>query len=131
LATLILAGLCLTAGGCLERQMTITSQPEGALVYVSDVELGRTPVTVPFTWYGDYDIILRLDGYETLQTHAKLYPPIYEVPPWDLLSEIAPWTYRDKRYLHYTLRQAVSPQDDELIQRAENMRQENLRPVKR
>ena len=39
---LILAGLCLTAGGCLERQMTITSQPEGALVYVSDVEVGRT-----------------------------------------------------------------------------------------
>jgi hypothetical protein len=131
LATLILAGLCLMVGGCLERQMTITSQPAGALVYVSDVEVGRTPVTVPFTWYGDYDIILRLDGYEALQTHAKLCPPIYEVPPLDLLSEIAPWTYRDNRYLHYTLRPAVLPQDDELIQRAENMRQENLRPVKR
>jgi hypothetical protein len=127
---LILAGLCLAAGGCLERQMTITSQPAGALVYVSDVEVGRTPVTLPFTWYGDYDIILRLDGYETLKTHAKIYPPIYEVPPFDLLSELAPWTYRDRRYLDYTLHPLSLPADEKLIQQAENMRQENLRPVK-
>lgn len=131
LGTLLLAGLCLTAGGCLEREMTITSQPPGALVYVSDVEVGRTPVTLPFTWYGDYDIILRLDGYETLQTHAYFHPPMQETPPLDLLAEIAPWTFTDRRYLHFDLHEAVLPDDDTLIHRAEQLREENLQPVKR
>jgi predicted ATPase len=72
--------------GCVERELTITSQPEGALVYVSDVEVGRTPVTIPFTWYQNYDVILRMDGYQTLKTHARLTPPWYEVPPLDLLQ---------------------------------------------
>ncbi|MCJ7545101.1 MAG: PEGA domain-containing protein [Phycisphaerae bacterium] len=131
LGTLLLVGLCLTVGGCLEREMTITSQPPGALVYVSDVEVGRTPVTLPFTWYGDYDIIVRLDGYQTLQTHASIYPPIQETPPWDLLAEIAPWTFTDRRYLHFDLHEATLPDDGTLIQRAEQMRGENLQPVKR
>jgi hypothetical protein len=131
MVALLLAGLCLTLGGCLEREMTITSEPAGALVYVSDVEVGRTPVTVPFTWYGDYDIILRLDGYESLKTHARIDAPLYEMPPWDLLAEIAPWTFTDRRYLHYDLRGLSLPDDETLIHRAESMREENLQPVKR
>jgi hypothetical protein len=127
LALAAVAGL----GGCLEREMTITSQPPGALVYVSDVEVGRTPVTFPFTWYGDYDIILRLDGYQTLKTHAQINPPPQEVPPLDLFCEIAPWTFRDRRYLDYKLEPYTAPGDEELIQRAQSLRQENLQPVKR
>ncbi len=116
--------------GCVEREMLVTSEPAGAIVYVSDVEVGRTPVKVDFTWYGDYDIMLRKDGFETVKTHANLTPPIYEVPPLDLLSEIAPWTYHDKRYLHFKMNKLVLPDDDEMIRRAEQMRQRNLEPVK-
>ncbi len=107
--------------GCVEREMSITSQPPGAMVLISDVEVGRTPVTIPFTWYGDYDIILRRDGYKTLKTHAKITMPIYEVPPLDLLSAIAPWTYHDSRYLHFEMEPFVKSSDDELIERAEQM----------
>ena len=117
-------------GGCVERELAITSEPAGAIVFVSDVEVGRTPVTVPFTWYGDYDIILRLDGRKTLKTHENISPPIYEIPPLDLLSAMAPWTYRDRRYLHYKLEKLVIPPDDELIRRAEELQKENLRPVR-
>ena len=131
MAALLLAGLCLTVAGCLEREMTITSEPAGALVYVSDVEVGRTPVTFPFTWYGDYDVILRLDGYETVKTHARIDPPLQETPPLDLLAEIAPWTFTDRRYLHFDLHQLVLPNDETLVRRAESLRQENLEPVKR
>ena len=88
-------------GGCVERELTITSEPSGALVYISDVEKGRTPLTINFAWYGDYDVILRHDGFNTLKTHAEIAPPIYEIPPLDLLSAIVPWTYHDRRYLHY------------------------------
>jgi len=126
---LLVAVVCLA--GCVERKLRITSEPQGALVYVSDVEVGRTPVDIPFTWYGDYDVILRMDGYETVKTHANLLPPWYELPPLDLLSAMAPWTYHDHRYLHYRLKKLSLPSEDALIRRAEQMRQENLRPVPR
>ena len=92
-----------TLAGCVERELVITSEPSGALVYISDVEVGRTPLRHPFTWYGDYDIILRMDGWETLKTHRNLRMPAYEVPPADLFSHLAPWTYHDTRYLHFKL----------------------------
>ena len=119
-----------TLGGCVERKMVITSEPAGALVYVSQVEIGRTPVTLPFTWYGDYDITLRLDGYQTLDTHANLRMPVYEIPPLDLFSAMAPWTYRDTRYLNFGLEPLQPPTDKELIDRALDMAQEVAAPVK-
>lgn len=118
--------LVLVLAGCVERTITVTSEPSGALVYISSVEVGRTPVTVPFTWYGDYEIILRREGCQTLKTHKKIKPPYYEVPPLDLFSAIAPWTYHDNRMLHYVLDEQVIPTDAELIRRAEELRQRNL-----
>ena len=126
--------------GCVERELTISSEPEGALVFVSDVEVGRTPLTMPFTWYGDYDVILRhrqaqADGktiqYQTLKTHARIDPPWYEIPPLDLLSHMAPWTYYDRRYLHYKLKKFVAPGEEQLIQRAKNMRERNIQPAEK
>ncbi len=109
-------------GGCVEREMKITSEPAGALVYVSDREVGRTPVALPFTWYGDYDVLSRMDGYKTLRTNADITPPWYEVPPLDLLSHMAPWTYRDQRYLHYKLEKQEQLTDEQLIKQAEEMK---------
>jgi hypothetical protein len=124
----ILAAGAAAAGGCVERKLTVTSEPEGALVYISDVEVGRTPLEMPFTWYGDYDVMLRLDGYKTLKTHANITPPVYEIPPLDFFSAIAPWTYHDERHLHYELEKLELPGDAELIRRAKEMRQVNLAP---
>jgi len=92
------------------------------LVSVSDREVGRTPLTLPFTWYGDYDVQVRMDGYQTLQTHAEISPPWYEVPPLDLFSHMAPWTYHDKRFLHYKLEKQPEVSDEELIKQAEEMK---------
>lgn len=124
LAAAVLAGL----GGCVERRLTVTTDPPGALVYVSDTEVGRSPVTIPFTYYGDYDIILRLEGRQTRKTHAQLTPPWYQVIPLDLLSEIAPWMIYDRRYVHYDLPPASLPGEDEFIHRAREMRRRNLLP---
>ena len=33
--------------GCVQRTITVNSDPQGALVYLNDIEIGRTPVTVP------------------------------------------------------------------------------------
>ena len=117
--------LTLVLAGCVERTVTITSEPSGALVQISSVDVGLTPVTVPFTWYGHYEIILRHDGYETLKTGEKIRPPVYEIPPLDLFSALAPWTYRDGRSFHYVMSKLEIPSDSELIKRAEELRQRN------
>ena len=123
---ILVAGLL--AAGCVEQKMTITSEPSGALVQISDVEVGRTPVTVPFTWIGDYEIILRLDGYQTLKTHANIKATAYEIPPIDLFAEIIPYKYVDQRYLHFKLDKLVIPENRQLIDRAVQLRKENLEP---
>ena len=124
---MVAVGLC----GCVERELTITSKPPGALVFISDVEKGRTPLTTEFTWYGDYDIILRREGCDTLKTHAHLNAPIYEIPPLDLFSAIAPWTYHDKRYLHFEMAPLREGEDATLVKRADEMARRNREAVAR
>ena len=113
-------------GGCLERDITITTDPPGALVTLNQVEIGRTPVTTPFKWYGDYDVRLELDGCKTVHAHANIIIPPQEVPPFDMFNEMAPWTYYDHRYLHYTMEKLVLPDPEALIERAETLRAKNL-----
>ena len=69
-AAMLAMTLALLAG-CVERTIKITSQPSGALVYLNDEEVGRTPTEVRFTFYGDYSVILRKEGHETLNTRRK------------------------------------------------------------
>ena len=128
---LVMTVACLLSTlGCVEQKMTITSEPSGALVFVSDQEVGHTPVTIPWTWVGDYAITLRMEGYQTLKTHADLKPTGYEIPPVDLFAELLPYTFRDQRYVHFKLEKLVLPSNEELILRAQKMRQENLQPAK-
>jgi hypothetical protein len=105
--------------GCVERRLTITSDPAGALVYFADEEIGRTPLTVDFTWYGDREVILRMEGYQTLQTNWAISPPAYDIPPWDLFSQaFVPWTYRYNVSRHFEMESELLPTPDELIDRA-------------
>ncbi|MEM6333559.1 MAG: PEGA domain-containing protein [Planctomycetota bacterium] len=77
-------------GGCVERTITITSEPAGALVHLNDEAIGRTPVTVPFTFYGEYDVRLDLAGYEPLWTSQRADAPWWEHPGPDLIGEMIP-----------------------------------------
>lgn len=103
--------------------MTVRTNPPGALLYVDDYEIGTTPVSVSFTYYGTRKIRLVKDGYETLTASQWIPPPWYEVPPIDFFSEnFVPGQIRDQRCLDFTLKpQAVTP-GGELIGRAEQLR---------
>ena len=90
-------------GGCVERILTVQTNPPGALVQLNSQEMGRTPVSRNFTWYGTYEIVIRRDGYETSHTSAKVFAPIYEWIPLDLLSELLPIPLKDHHTLSYTL----------------------------
>ena len=80
----------LLLGGCVKRTLLIESDPPGALVYLNDEEVGRTPVTVPFTWYGTYDVRLEMEGYRTLHAEQELEQPWWESPGPDLFAEMLP-----------------------------------------
>ncbi|MEX0776779.1 MAG: PEGA domain-containing protein [Phycisphaeraceae bacterium] len=52
----LLTIVSIALAGCVERTISITSEPSGALVHLNDEEVGRTPLIVPFTFYGVYDV---------------------------------------------------------------------------
>ncbi len=75
-------------GGCVERRLTINTEPQGALVTLNDEEIGISPVTVSFEWYGDYNVAIRKEGFETLKTHRKREGPWYDKFPFDFFAQV-------------------------------------------
>ena len=90
LFALITVGLIasLLLSGCVERKLTINTEPQGALVILNDEEIGTSPVTVSFEWYGDYWIRISKEGYESLNTHRPLKRPLHDRPPFDFFAQI-------------------------------------------
>jgi len=117
----------LTVAGCgVERVMTIDSDPPGALVYLNDTEVGRTPLKRDFTWYGKYDVILRKEGYQPLQAKTDVNAPWWQWVPFDFFAELSPVRLTDRQHLHYALTPAsTQPADaNALIDRARNLQTE-------
>ena len=105
--------------------MTITSEPPGALVMLNDVEVGRTPVTTGFTFYGDFDVRLRKEGYEPLVTHHTANAPFYEYAPIDLAATAWPGRIKTDRHWHFVLTPSPAPGADEagLVGRARELQE--------
>ncbi len=121
-----LAILCLLlfAPGCVERRLTIRTNPPGALCYVDDHEVGITPVSTSFIYYGNRKIRLVKDGFETLTVIEPVGPPWYEIPPIDFFSEtLVIGKLRDSHSLLYQLRPQIVVPQDQLLGRAEQLRQ--------
>jgi hypothetical protein len=115
---------CLFFIGCVEQTLTVNSDPPGALVYLNDQEVGRTPLTRDFNWYGDYDVQLRLEGYETLKTHKPVTAPLWNWVPFDLVANLLPFTFRDHEEMSFTLKPLDPSKDNptHLLARAAEMR---------
>lgn len=120
----VLFAVCLSSG-CIERTISISTEPQGATVFLNDQEVGLSPVRVPFTWYGDYDIIIRKPGYRTIRTHQRLHAPWYQLPGIDLFTEcLVPFTVRDDREVPtFVLEERVDPSMEDLLLNAEEMAQ--------
>ena len=88
--------------GCVQRQMTVTSNPPGAVVYLNDREMGRTPFTKNFLWYGNYDVVVRKDGYDTLKTTREITAPFWQFFPLDVVTDFLP--IKDSEKMEFNLR---------------------------
>ena len=104
--------------------MTVRSNPPGATVYVDDQELGTTPVSTSYTYYGTRKIQLVRDGYETQTVMHKFSKPWYQIPPLDFFFEnVSPREYRDERILDFELEPQKVISTAELLDRAQQLRQ--------
>jgi len=122
-----LTALC--AAGCVRRTMTITSEPPNALVVLNDQEIGRTEVTADFLWYGDYDVVLRKEGYATLHTNWKIKAPWYQVPPLDFFFEVLwPGQLHNHQTQHFVLEPEQLPTPEEVAGRAVELRNAAIQP---
>ncbi len=125
LAALLVALLPLA--GCVRRTVTINTEPQGAVVWLNDEEIGRSPATVDFLWYGDYSIVARMEGYETLDTHEKLTAPWYQWPGVDFFTEsVYPGWIHDERAISLALTPAMERDRDQLLQDAAAFRERTL-----
>lgn len=113
----------LAAPGCVQRRMTIRSNPPGALVYVDDYQLGATPVSHDFVYYGTRKIRLVKDGYETLTVRQPFPLPWYQYFPLDFVTEnLIPWEIRDERVVDLAMAPAASIPPESVVARAEQAR---------
>lgn len=114
---------------CVRRTLTITTEPPNALVFLNDQEIGRSEVTTDFLWYGDYDLVIRQEGYETLSTSWDVKPPWHQIPPLDFFLEVLwPGRIHDARSRHFVLQTQELPSSEIVIERASDTRDAALHP---
>ena len=121
----LVAAMMLVPGGCVRRRFNVRSNPPGALVYVDNQQIGTTPCSVDFTYYGTREIRLVKAGYETLTVNQPIPAPWYQVPPIDFISEnLVPNKIRDNRTVCYDLAPQLVVPTEQLLERANQLRQD-------
>ncbi len=122
-AAILAAAAVLAAGGCVQRRMTIRSNPPGALVYVDDYQIGTTPASTDFVYYGTRKIRLVKDGYETLTVRQPFPLPWYQLFPIDFVTEnLWPWEIRDERVIDLAMMPSGVTVPESVVARAEQVR---------
>ena len=118
LAGMLLLGL---VSGCVERTLTIRSNPPGALVTMNDQEVGRTPLSRRFIWYGYYDVQVRKEGYQTLDATTSIIAPWWQWVPFDFIAELLPLHLEDSQVISYKLKPLSSAEIDpeSIVERGE------------
>ncbi len=115
---LLLALITCFFGGCVNRELTINTDPSDAVVILNDEELGQSPVTVSFNWYGDYRVRIYKPGYETLTTNQKLKAPWHDHFPFDLFAQIWPANITNAYTWNFELEQKQPLDQEQLFEKA-------------
>ena len=119
--------VCTLLPGCLRRRLMVRSNPPGAMVYVDNQPIGTTPCATDFVYYGTREIRLVKPGYETLTVNQPIPVPWYEVPPLDFFTEnVVPQKIQDYRTVSYNMVPQVIVPTEQLLSRAEELRQSTL-----
>ena len=132
-AAALLAILALAPGmaGCVERRYTIRTIPDNALVIVNGEEIGPSPASRTFFYYGDRDVVISAPGYETLHVVQPINAPFWDNGLTDFFTEnLVPVTLRDEREFVFKLKPATTVSDAGLMDRAASLRAKGQVPLK-
>ena len=111
--------------GCVERKLILRSDPDGARVYIDGNPKGKTPVEVPFDFYGTREILLRKRGFQTVRREVDLEAPFYAWFPLDFICEnLIPYTFRDYKEYSFVLEAKAPPDEQAVLRRAAEIREE-------
>jgi hypothetical protein len=109
--------------GCVRRRMTVRSNPPGATVYLDGKEIGRTPFSTNFDFYGKREFRIVKQGYETKTVLLPVPVPWYELPGIDFVSEVLlPGKLTDHKYYEFDMKPEQITPTHELVGRAEDLR---------
>ena len=117
----------LTQVGCVHRRVTVNSSPQGALVKVDGRDIGYTPASLDFTWYGTREVQLLMDGYETRTEQIDINAPWYQKFPLDFVSDNFLGKHvTDHRQFSFQLQPKRIGHSNDVLQRAGALRSEAL-----
>lgn len=77
LSTILLAGTLLTLTSCAtiisgsKQTVNFQSTPSEATVYINDLEIGKTPIEKKLERKNNYNVMIKLDGYNTFETRIS------------------------------------------------------------
>jgi len=119
---LLLAELVFVSG-CVRRRLTVRTNPPGAVAYLDNVELGKTPISRNFEYYGKRELKLVREGYEPHVEMIHLRAPWYQWPGLDFVSEVLiPGTITDERVYPINLKPQQIVSQDDLIAEGERLK---------
>jgi len=112
-------------GGCVERWISIKSEPPGAEVFLDGIEIGKTPLRTPFEYYGDREITIRMEKFETIRKIEGIHAPWWQIFPFDFVTDVMlPFHFEDEREFNYTLVPLGPPESAEKVrERAQELRE--------
>ena len=118
---MLFGAMFVLATGCVRRVVQITSDPDGAVVWMNDREVGSTPCEVEILHYGKYDVRVEKPGWEPVMTGRSASAPVWDLPGPDFFAELVPAEIESRNVWHFQL--VVESDDaDEVLLRAEAAR---------
>ena len=119
------AAVSLLPAGCVSRRLTVVSNPPGAMALLDGREIGYTPASADFIWYGTRQVTLIKDGYETKTDLVTVPAPWYQWPVIEFFSDnFLPHRVTDRRVFNFDLQPKQMIPDEELRSRAMQLRNE-------
>lgn len=123
---LVLLVLSTSATGCVSRRMTFVSNPPGAMVLLEGREIGYSPASADFLYYGTREVTMIKDGYETKTELVTVPAPWYQWPVIEFFADnFSPRRITDRRVFSFDLQPKLIVPDEELRARARQLRSEN------
>ena len=122
LVVFAMAAFCVMPG-CVKRRYTLRTDPPGALAIVNGEEIGPTPVSHSFTYYGDRNITFMRDDHQTLSVIQPMDAPWWDNVFTEFISEnLVPITLRDEREFSYRLVPSSNPPINDVLGRGDELR---------